>query len=140
MKLILAGFIITCVWKGNYRYSRGTQPLPANFSFFIGANMENRKWLKRKYPDSFDEINAFFNDGYLSIFKKGKRKMGRLVRDIIQEQEYPKGTILIFIRSNPINSFNYPLHHGIIKCKRGFTASGYHSIDIYEKDFEEILT
>jgi hypothetical protein len=41
MKLILAGFIITCVWKGNYRYSRGTQPLPANFSFFYWEKTMN---------------------------------------------------------------------------------------------------
>lgn len=102
--------------------------------------MEARKWLKRKYPKTFDEVSEFLNDVQLSEFKVRKYKLGRLIRDVstMSDTNYGKGTILMFKRSNPVWSYNYPMHHGIVKCDIGFTHSGYHSISIWDGDFIEI--
>jgi len=35
-------------------------------------NMENRKWLKRKYPKTFKEFSNILNDQELAYFKKRK--------------------------------------------------------------------
>jgi hypothetical protein len=101
--------------------------------------MENRKWLKRKYPDTYKEVNSFLDDKHLAEFKKRKYKLGRLVSDVISVQKYPKGRLIMFKRSNPINNHNYPLHHVIIKCQKGFTESGYHNINICDNEFIEVV-
>ncbi len=100
--------------------------------------MDNRKWLKRKYPKTFDEVNKFLNEPQLSDFKKRKYKLGRLRNNVIQVQNYEAGQLIMFKRSNPINDLNYPLHYGIVKCEVGFTESGYHSIELFEQNFIEI--
>lgn len=100
--------------------------------------MENRKWLKRKYPKTFKEVNQFLDDSQLDEFKKRKFKLGRLTNDIIQVQKYKKGNLILFKRTNPINDFMYPTHYGVIKCEVGFTTSGYHSIGILDEDFKEL--
>jgi hypothetical protein len=101
--------------------------------------MENRKWLKRKFPKSFEKINIFFDDEMLDTFKKGKYNIGKLSEDIIYVQKYKKDSLVIFKRSNSINSYSYPNIHAIVKCQKGFTTSGYHSIDLHEKNIIEIL-
>lgn len=100
--------------------------------------MDNRKWLKRKYPKTFTEANEFLNDSELKYFKDNKYKLGRIVKPTIYVKEYPIGTLIMFKRSNPINDYNYPMHHAIVKCEVDFTQSGYHSINIWESDFKEI--
>jgi hypothetical protein len=100
--------------------------------------MNNRKWLQRKFPKTFNEVNDFLDDEQLSDFKKGKYKLGRLTSDVIYVQKYCKGTLLMFKRRNPVTDENYPLHHGVVKCKVGFTESGYHSIAITDENFVEI--
>lgn len=100
--------------------------------------MENRKWLKRKYPKSFSKANKFLNDSELEAFKSKNYKLGILKRDICQVQKYPKGQLIMFKRSNPVNDYNYPIHNAVIKCDVGFTSSGYHSINIFDGDFKEV--
>lgn len=101
--------------------------------------MDNRKWLKRKYPKTHKEVDSFLDDNELEDFKKNKYKLGRLKGDIIQVQKYKKGMLIMFKRTNPVTDFNYPLHHGVVKCQKGFTASGYHSLNLTEGDFVEIF-
>jgi hypothetical protein len=98
--------------------------------------MDNRKWLKRKYPESFDQVNSFLNDYYLSIFKSQKFKLGELKNDI-QLYDYKKGDICMFKKSNPVNDYNHPYSYVIVKCG-SFTASGYHSFNIGRNDCKEI--
>ena len=102
--------------------------------------MNPEKWLKRKYPNSFDDIRLFLNDRQLDEFKNSRMKIGRLIKDIDQGQKYPEGSLILFRRSNPVTSYNYPMHYGIIKCPEGYTASGYHSFGIFDSDFKEILS
>ena len=100
--------------------------------------MENRKWLKRKYPKSFDKANDFLNDKWLKNFKDKKYKLGKLLEDINEGEVYKKGELCMFKRTNPINDYNYPLHTIIVKCTEGLTASGYHSFWIFPDKIEEI--
>jgi hypothetical protein len=100
--------------------------------------MENLKWLKRKYPDSFEELKDCFDRLELDNFKKAKLKIGRLTKDVIHCQNYKKGTLIQFRRSNPVNNYNYPHVYCVVKCQLGFTESGYHSFNILTKDFVEI--
>jgi hypothetical protein len=100
--------------------------------------MENRKWLQRKYPKIFDEVNEFLNDEQLQQFKKGKYKLGKLTEDINQEEIYGKGKLCIFKRSNPINDYNYPLHPIIVKCNEKLTVSGYNSFWVSPNQVEEV--
>jgi len=102
------------------------------------AIMENRKWLKRKYPQTFIEANEFLNDKELENFKRNKYQLGRIVKPTWHVNLYPVGTLIMFKRSNPIRDENYPLHHAIVKCEVGFTESGYHSINVWEQDFEVV--
>ena len=100
--------------------------------------MENRKWLKRKYPDTFNEVNEFMDDNILMEFKRYKYKLGRLKNDIHYVQKYPKDSLVIFKRRNPVTDESYPLIYTVIKCQNGFTESGYHSIETTENDIVEI--
>jgi len=101
--------------------------------------MENNKWLKRKYPNSFDELNEYFNRHELNDFKKSTRKIGRLTKDIIQCQKYKKGSIIQFKKS-AITELNHPYVYCIVKCQLGYTESGYHSFNITESDYKEITS
>ena len=100
--------------------------------------MEDLKWLKRKYPNSFEELNKYFDRQELCDFKKSTLKIGRLNKDIIYCQKYKKGSIIQFRRSNPINDYNHPFVYCVVKCQVGYTASGYHSFNITKNDFTEI--
>lgn len=102
--------------------------------------MDNLKWLKRKYPYSFNELNEYFYRFELDKFKKSTLKIGRLTKDVIWIQKYKKGSIIQFRRSNPINDYNHPFVYCIVKCKIGFTQSGYHSFNIYEDYFSEVVS
>jgi hypothetical protein len=98
--------------------------------------MENRKWLKRKYPQSFTEVNKFLNDEQLQQFKAGNYKLGILIENINQEEIYEKGKLCMFKRTNPINDYNYPLHPIIVKGNN--TMSGYHSFWVSPDQVEEV--
>lgn len=100
--------------------------------------MDNRKWLKRRYPETFVEVNDFLNDSELEKFRKLRYKLGRIIRPTWDVQLYPVGTLILFKRSNPIRDMNYPMHHAEVKCDTNFTTSGYHSIGIFEGYFKEI--
>lgn len=100
--------------------------------------MENTKWLQRKYPESFKELNQYFDINELDNFKKSTMKIGRLNKNIIQGKKYKKGSIVQFRRSNPINSYNHPFVYVIIKCKVGYTQSGYHSFNVTHEDIIEL--
>ena len=52
---------------------------------------------------------------------------------------YGIGTLIQFSRSNPIRDYNYPDVYCIAKCDPGYTASGYHSFTIHDKDFIELF-
>lgn len=100
--------------------------------------MNNIKWLKRKYPTSFNKLSKYFNDEQLSEFKKAKRKIGVLTKDIKQcEMTYKKGSVIQFKRSR-IDSENYPFVYVVLKCELGFTQSGYHAFTLFENDFKEL--
>lgn len=101
--------------------------------------MENRKWLQRKYPKAFKEANVFLNDERLQLFKEGKYKLGALAETIKQEEVYESGKLCMFKRSNPINSYNYPLHPIIVKCNDRLTMSGYNSFWVHPYQVKEIL-
>jgi hypothetical protein len=102
--------------------------------------MDNTKWLKRKYPETFDELHEFLGDFTINEFRVRKFKVGRFVKDFksLGGQEYKTGTLIIFKRANPVNSPNYPLHFAIVKCDKTITESGFHSINLWESDFIEI--
>ena len=100
--------------------------------------MDDRKWLKRKYPAMFNELDEFLDDDRLAEFRKRKYKAGRLIRPVWYVNLYPVGTVIMFKRSNPVRDPNYPMHHAVVRCDVGFTESGYHLIDLFEQDFEEI--
>lgn len=102
--------------------------------------MDNRKWLKRKYPKTFKEVNEFLNDAQLESFRKQKYNLGRIVMPTWYVELYPTGTMIMFKRANPVRDINYPMHHAIVKCEVGFTQSGYHSIDVFEEEFKEICS
>lgn len=100
--------------------------------------MDNRKWLQRKYPKTFDDVNEFLNDEQLITFKFGKYKLGKLTENINEVNHYKKGCLCMFTRANPIRNYNYPLHPIIVKCEKPFTASGYHSFWVSPHQVEEI--
>ena len=100
--------------------------------------MDNRKWLKRKYPKSFNRVNSFLNDEQLQNFRNGKYKLGETTKELKEEETYSVGTLSIFKRSNPINSYNYPMHPIIVKCRDGLTISGYHSFWVTPDKCKEI--
>lgn len=102
--------------------------------------MDSINWLKRKYKKSFKELNDYFDRHEIENFKKSTLKIGRLNKDIIQCQKYKKGSIIQFRRSNPINDFNHPFVYCVIKCQVGYTESGYHSFNIQENDFSEVVS
>ncbi len=93
--------------------------------------MDNRKWLKRKYPKSFKEVNEFLDDLHLEEFKKMNYKLGIITRPSWSIDLYPEGTMIMFKRSNPVTDMNYPMHHAIAKCRNDYTPSGYHSISVW---------
>ena len=101
--------------------------------------MDSIKWLQRKYPNTFNELNDYFDRHELEQFKKSTLKIGRLKKDVIVCQKYKKGNIIQFKRTNPVTSYNYPAVYCVVKCQVGYTASGYHCFHITEQDFEEIL-
>ena len=101
--------------------------------------MENRKWLQRKYPKTFDEVNKFLNDEQLQEFKRRKYKLGKLTIHINQDEIYEIGRLCMFKRSNPINDYNYPLHPVIVKCNdENHTTSGYVSFWVSPSYVEEV--
>lgn len=100
--------------------------------------MENRKWLKRRYPLIFEEVNDFLNDEQLGYFKDLKYKLGRLTVDINQEEIYYKDSLCFFKRSNPVNDYNYPLHQIIVKCSDRLTTSGYNCFWVSPEQVEEV--
>ena len=102
--------------------------------------MENRKWLQRKYPKTFEEVDKFLNDEQLQTFKERKYKIGRLTEDINQEEIYAKGKLCMFKRTNPINDYNYPLHPIIVKCDDYLTVSGYNSFWVFPNQVKEVLS
>lgn len=65
--------------------------------------MNSLKWLQRKYPNSFEELNAYFDRNEIKNFKKSTMKIGRLTKDVVWCQKYKKGSIIQFRRSNPVN-------------------------------------
>jgi hypothetical protein len=102
--------------------------------------MDDTKWLKRRYPETFEEAYSFMKGFPISEFRSRKLKLGRLSEDVttMGGQSYKEGDLIMFKRSNPITDFNYPLHYGTVKCKPGVTESGYHSFRIVEREFNEI--
>lgn len=100
--------------------------------------MDNRKWLKRKYPKTFEDVSKFLNDEQLQYFKDRKYKLGRLTEDINQEEIYGKGKLCFFKRSNPVNSYNHPLHTITVKCTDNLTMSGYNSFWVCPTQVEEV--
>lgn len=100
--------------------------------------MNDRAWLKRRYPITFNEVNEFLNDEKLSSFKSYNYKLGILTEDIYSEEIYEKGNLCMFKRANPIYDFNYPLHTVIVKCIEGLTTSGYNSVWVSPNQVNEI--
>jgi hypothetical protein len=101
--------------------------------------MENRKWLKRKYPKSFNDVNEFLNDKQLEEFKKGKYSLARLIKPAWSASNlYEKGTLIMLKRSNPIRDYNYPLHYALAKCSEDLTLSGYQSLGVWDEVIEII--
>lgn len=100
--------------------------------------MESIKWLQRKYPNSFEDLNKYFDWFELENFKKSRMKLGRLTKDVVNVRKYKKGEIVQFRRSNPINDYNHPCTEIVLKCPVGFTESGYHSFNVDDDCFIEI--
>lgn len=99
--------------------------------------MEDRKWLQRKYPNLFQELDKYFDRHELKNFKKSTMKIGRLTKDVIQCQKYKKGTLIQFKRYSATD-YNYPHVYCVVKCQVGYTESGYHSFNILRDDFKEL--
>lgn len=105
--------------------------------------MNINHWLIRKYPNSFDKISQFLDETQLKEFKEKKYKIGILNKDIHYVQKYEKGSIVMWKRHKSYyegtwdGTFNI---YCVIKCQKGFTESGYHSIGVCESDIDELLS
>ena len=100
--------------------------------------MDSLKWLERKYPNTINDLKDYFDRHELEEFKKSNLRIGRLTEDVTYCQKYKKGSIIQFRRSNPVNDYNHPFTHAVLKCKVGYTQSGYHSFNILDGCFKEI--
>ena len=97
--------------------------------------MDNIKWLKRKYPESYEEIFPF-----IDYYDLKKLKVGRLLQDISPvhcDEVYSKSTLILFRRSNPLD-YNHPVFYIVAKCDPGVTYSGFHSFLECSSYVEEI--
>lgn len=103
--------------------------------------MNNRKWLKRKYPKSFNIINEMLNDEQLQKFRAGKYKAGIFTECIAKGDLYTEGKLCMFKRANPIDFDIYPLITVTVKCcTENFTPSGYHTFYVTPYKVEELLS
>lgn len=99
--------------------------------------MDNRKWIKRKYPKSFSIINEMLDDEHVYIFKNKRYSFGKLVNSItVNTLYFAKGTFIIFKK---INRHNPPLYNIILKLKvKDSEENSYCSIESNGDVFKEI--
>ena len=98
--------------------------------------MDNQKWLKRKYPKSYKYIKDILNDERIRALKYDNFRLGIMT---VADFGYEKGTYIIFLKANPINSYNYPFHYCVTKCKKdGVTASGWQGFGLIMTSFDEL--
>ena len=103
--------------------------------------MNSDKWLKRRYPKSYDKVREFLNDDELKEFKdyRRTRKVGILNDGV---GEYKKGDIFMYEHQKDCDEEGWTggfRYYCIFKCQEGYTQSGYHSFLTWNKlDFEEI--
>ena len=104
--------------------------------------MNSDKWLKRKYPKSYDKVREFLDDAELEEFRRYKRKFGIINNDILNCQMYPKGSLFIYNHQKDCDEEGWTgefRYYCIFKCQKGYTQSGYHSFLVWGKlNFEEI--
>ncbi len=117
----------------------------------------SHRWLQRKYPESYQEIKKFL-DGYSEStfdreFKQEKRKIGRLNKDISYVGKYKKGALVVWnsykVHDSDCENSDSENDDGVwtgeydircdVKCKKGFTESGYHTINVIRADIDEVL-
>ena len=104
--------------------------------------MELHKWLKRKYPKSYDNIISIFNDDYyLKELKERKYNIGILSEDIDFVETYLNGSMFMFKRQKEYDCEDHSYYYDsdskwtgefeyycIFKCiNPNLTSSGYHS-------------
>lgn len=105
--------------------------------------MNINHWLIRKFPNSFNKINEFLDETQLKELKEKKYRIGVLNKDIHYVQKYEKGAMVMWKRNKSWfegkwdGTFNI---YCVIKCQKGFTESGYHSIGVCESDIDEVLS
>lgn len=99
--------------------------------------MNTLKWLKRKYPVSYEELLPFtkeFDDPY-----RRKMHVGRLTADIYNEELYKAGTIVLFTERSPLDE-NYPGKIILARCvDPDLTVSGFHSFHYYGSGICKLL-
>jgi len=105
--------------------------------------MENNKWLKRKFPNSFERIKNFLDDNQFQQFKNYKFRIGILKEDLMNCQNYPKDSIFLY-KMNKVYYKNrwtgdYDMYL-VFKCQKGYTASGYHGFICSGVKYEEVLS
>lgn len=104
--------------------------------------MKLDKYIDRKYPQSKEHIKKLFDPKNLLLIKEKGYKPARLIRAYSDfESRYEKGTLFIFKRHKDYDEGNWTGEfniHGIFKCKKGLTESGYHSVSLFYSDFEEV--
>ena len=98
--------------------------------------MTDEQWLKRKYPETHNEIIPLIKTGDRYV---RKYKVGRLLGDITSCETYTKGTIFLYRKSNPVNYYNHPEIHCLFKnIDPNLTGSGFHSFTIFPVEFETV--
>ena len=93
--------------------------------------MDSLKWLKRKFPDSHEEILESFNKTHIDAAKQYRRRFGRLTKDVRRGKMYKAGTLCVWYRiketdDDGIWTGDFELYC-IVKCEPGYTFSGFHS-------------
>lgn len=105
--------------------------------------MEFNKWLKRKYPNEYQELLDNYEREYLENYlKKFKYKIGRLKKD---EGENSKGSLVIYHHTKEIldgleNGYEYRTQGGWTGSFEYYyyfsKPSGWHHNSSYVKIFE----
>lgn len=107
--------------------------------------MNTVKYLKRKYPNSYNEIlNDFENETIDKYVKKQGFHIGRFSKDIKGfDYEYPKDTICFY---KAIRVFDEEGkwdgswdQYVIINAKEVKTASGYHSFTVNKINIKDYV-
>ncbi|MFT5450571.1 MAG: hypothetical protein ACI9N9_000048 [Enterobacterales bacterium] len=108
--------------------------------------MNTQDWFLRKFPLNGKRFAREFSIRELNDLKTFNRRIGVIKKDTWHCGRFPKGTLIIWWRSKVYYEDDWELSvwtgtfdtHGIVKCGKGVTASGYQSIYLSDRDIKEL--